>query len=285
MILLVQGDDAAPEDLLQGHLIGLQGGVEVDQGFLQIQQLDELLVPLGLVELALHEVVDFVDLFQVLEEALGYLEEHIEDEAGALLGLGVAHQAVLKVPEDAGLLQADGDDVLLGDDDAQGQGGVLHRVVLLHGGHIDDDEGLPVLGVDAGGLLLVQGGPQEGGLHPQGHRHGVQLILAGIGQVDPAAVLNGIQAGHLSVDGLVDREQLYHAFLGAGGPNGHKNPRTLCLCRPRRDFPGRPNGDTGVRVHRGIRSSEGPMRRAGYGTFSTHRVTAHGAYHSFCFSV
>src|SRR5699024_4144719 len=32
VVLLIEGDDAAAEDLLQRHLICLQGGVEVDRG-------------------------------------------------------------------------------------------------------------------------------------------------------------------------------------------------------------------------------------------------------------
>ena len=85
---------------------------------------------------------------------------------GALLGFGKPHQSVLKILQNGGLLQADGDDVLVGDDDAQGQSGVHHRVILLHSGHVDDDEGLSVLGVDPGGLLLVQGGPEKEGSTP-----------------------------------------------------------------------------------------------------------------------
>ena len=52
---------------------------------------------LGLVELPLHVVVDLVNLLQVLKEAFGNLQQHIENEAGALLGLGKPHQSVQKL--------------------------------------------------------------------------------------------------------------------------------------------------------------------------------------------
>ena len=99
-------------------LVGLQRSVEIDQGLLQVQQLDQLLIALGFIELALHVIVDLVDLLQILQVALGHLQKHVEDKAGALLGLGAPHQAVLHVLQDGGFLQADGDDVLVGDDDA-----------------------------------------------------------------------------------------------------------------------------------------------------------------------
>ena len=72
-----------------------------------------------------------------------------------------------EIPDDGGFLQADGDDMALGDDDAQGEGGVHHRVVFLHGGHVDDQKGLSLLCVDTGSLLLIQSRPEEGGLHAQ----------------------------------------------------------------------------------------------------------------------
>ena len=104
MVLLVEGDDAPPEDLLQRDLVGLQRRIEIDQGFFQVQKLDELLVPLGFIELPLHVVINLVNLLQVLKEALSHPQQQIEDKAGFLLGLGVFHQPVLKVPNDGGLL-------------------------------------------------------------------------------------------------------------------------------------------------------------------------------------
>ena len=86
MVLLVEGNDASAQNFFQGDLVGLQGGVKVDQRLLQIQQLDELLVPLGLIELALHIVIDLIDLLEVLEEPLRHLQQQVEDEAGLFLG-------------------------------------------------------------------------------------------------------------------------------------------------------------------------------------------------------
>ena len=33
VVVLIEGDDAPAENFFQGYLIGLEGGVEVDQGF------------------------------------------------------------------------------------------------------------------------------------------------------------------------------------------------------------------------------------------------------------
>ena len=169
--------------------------------------------------------------------------------------------------------------MLVGDDDAQGQSGVHHRVILLHGWHIDDDEGLPILGVDPRGLLLVQGGPEEGGLHAQRHRYGVQLVLAGIGQVHPAAVLHGIQPGHFSLNRFKNREQRSHAFLGAGPSKGYKNPRTHLSLPPVRkiSFLHRPSGDTacGSTGRAGQPQSQCAALHMGHSRLTGSPLTAH----------
>ena len=276
MVLLVEGDDAAPEDLLQGHLVGLQRGVEVDQGLLQIQQLNELLVALGLVQLPLHVVVGLVDLLQILQVALGHQQQDVEDKPGALLGAHVLDQAVLQVPHHRGLLQTDGDDVLFGDDDAHRQGGVHHAgLIPLHGGGVHDDEGLAVLAVNTGGLLLVQGGLQEGQLHPQDHRHRLQLVLAGVDEVDPAAVLHRIQLGHFSVNGLVNANHIGSHLSRAG--KGVVCPRAASA-----DIP----CVTQARAHedkKDARASPSIHTPQTYFPTSTRWVTCHGACHILSF--
>ena len=163
-------------------------------------------------------VVGLVDLLEVIQIPLGHQQQDIQDKPGALLGAHVPHHAALQIAHHRGLLQADGDDVLIRDNDAHGQGGVDHAgLVLLHGGGVHDNEGGAVLLVDAGGLLLVQGRPEEGGLHRQGGGHGFQLVLAGVDEVHPAAVGDGAELGHFALHGLVDGHHTRSHLSRRGG--------------------------------------------------------------------
>ena len=105
-------------------------------------------------------------------------------------------------------LGADGKNVLLGKNNSHGGGGVEdgHFILLGHGdGKVHNDQHLVVvLRLDAGGLLLVQGGADKVLVQPQLPGEVLNLLLGGGCHIDPAARGQLLLADHTARLRLVD---------------------------------------------------------------------------------
>ena len=122
------------------------------------------------------------------------------------------------------LPQADGDDVLGGEHDAEGDGGVNEGVALgLHKRRVHQDHGAGgavfVLHLDAASLLFVEGGAHKVGVHMELGAHTPDLLLVGVAQVDPRAGADLILLQHAATVAEVNRD---HNFTPAFFLAAHK---------------------------------------------------------------
>ena len=163
LVLVIELDRAPAQELLDRDLIGLEGGGEVHEGLLELEHLDQLLVLHRAAELLLHDGAGLVDLLEVLEVDGGDAEQELHHEARLHPGLDALDDAVGHVAQDAVAAQGDGEDIVLGDDDAERDGKEEDGLLRLHlaDGGVDDDERLVVLTLDTRGLLLIEGGAHE----------------------------------------------------------------------------------------------------------------------------
>ena len=175
------------QQLLQNDLVALQGGGEVHQALFQAQHLNELLVLHALVQLVLHAGAGLVHLTQVEQEQAGVAVEHLQSHALALFGAACLDQAFHEGAGQRGLLQRHGDDVILGEHDAEGNGGVYEAVALgLHDGGIHDDEDVAVvLHLNTAAFLFIQRGPNQIRIHMQLGADPADFLLVGVTQIDP----------------------------------------------------------------------------------------------------
>lgn len=89
LVFGIEFERSAALNLLDCHEIRLEGGCEVNEGLFQPHKLNDLLRFHRAAETLLHGVGDFVDLFEIKDEAGGNLHEDLEDEARPELGLDI----------------------------------------------------------------------------------------------------------------------------------------------------------------------------------------------------
>ena len=139
----------------------------------------------------------------------------VDGEAHALGRVHDAGAAVQELRDQVPVGAADGDDGRGRDDHADGQGLVRHPGVgLVLQRHADDQEHDPVLHLDPGALVgiegvreVVQGDAEENG-------YALHLLLGRVDQIDPAVEVQVVQGGELAVNGLVNGD---HDAIPCGG--------------------------------------------------------------------
>ena len=108
-------------------------------------------------EFVFHTAAGLIHLAQIEQEQRGVAVQELQRHAVFLFGGKILHRAFAEGPRQSAFLQAYGDDVLLGEDDAERQRGIHKAAALLglDGGRIHQHEHMAVLKIDA---LVVIGG-------------------------------------------------------------------------------------------------------------------------------
>ena len=200
-------------------------------------QFHQVLVPQGAGQVHLDGLAAAVDEAQFQLVDAGRPIQDLVDKAHLFAGGKSPHPAGGKIRQDRRFHRADGDDHLLGEQDAQRDGGIdaLPRAFFL-AGDVHQNQGVAVLQRDTGRFFGVEGGLQVGGLNVQGTRHLADLVLGGGGHTDPAAFLKMLLTGELLVLGSIDlqhnRIHRHSAAFAAAVWVGHAHPYQYTGCGP-----------------------------------------------------
>ena len=185
--------------------VGAQRGRKVDQRGFQPVQLHQVAVAQIARKVFLNGDTAAVDQAQLLLVHGGGAVQQLVDEPHFFAGRKAFYPAGGKVGNYGGIGAAHRDDQLLGQQNAQRDGGVhpFGGIGDLDG-DVHDDQGVAVLQTDAGGFLRVGGGKQVGRLNVQGGCHLPHLVFGGGGQADPDTLVHIVGAGQLLVQRAVN---------------------------------------------------------------------------------
>ncbi len=190
LVLLVHRDEvlefpvgAQAEQPFQHDAVGAQRGGEVGEALLQFEELEYLLVLHRLAEVALDLVGAAVDLFEVLEVQDRRFIEDLEKKTRLFVGGESPRPLGGELLQHLMTFQADGDKMILGQDDAERQRVVA--VGVAQDRDIGDDEDVIVLDLHAGAFLFVERRPEGVGGHPGKVGDGGQFIGARSGEAQP----------------------------------------------------------------------------------------------------
>ena len=157
----MEGTVPEPHEPFHHVFIGVEGEVEVGQGFLQFQHAEKFLVLQGFPDLVFNDVGLLVDLLQEKQEGRRGLGQDLEQEPGLLVGLEGSEGIAEEFLNHRIRFQAYRDEVLPGNEDAQRQGVV--GIGLQDHRRIDDDENVVIFQLHVGPFFPVQRGLQ--GVH------------------------------------------------------------------------------------------------------------------------
>ena len=158
-------------------------------------------------EFVFHTAAGLIHLAQIEQEQRGVAVQELQRHAVFLFGGKILHRAFAEGPRQSAFLQAYGDDVLLGEDDAERQRGIHKAAALLglDGGRIHQHEHMAVLKIDAAAFFLIERGAHEVRLDAQLGTHGCHFFLGGRAQMHPRAGHDLLQLAQLAIVGKINR--------------------------------------------------------------------------------